>query len=85
MLYFAFVPYDNSASAVAGSAIYDCHLNMIACRKVGEVQQIFSGEQQAVHPIFKTQIRGILIQLNLSDGESAKSRTVFLGRKPMLF
>lgn len=84
-LYFAFVPYDNSNSAVTGSAIYDCYLNMIACRKVGEVKQIFSGEQQAVHPIFKTQIRGFLIQLNLSGGESAKSRTVFLGRKPMLF
>jgi hypothetical protein len=84
-LYFAFVPYDNSASAVTGSPIYDCYLNMMACRKVGEVKQIFSGEQQAVHPIFKTQIRGFLIQLNLSNGESAKSRTVFLGRKPMLF
>jgi hypothetical protein len=84
-LYFAFVPYDNSASAVTGSAIYDCYLNMFACRKVGEVKQIFYAEQQAVHPIFKTQIRGFLIQLNLSSGESAKSRTVFLGRKPMLF
>jgi hypothetical protein len=84
-LYFAFVPYDNRASAVAGSAIYDCYLNMIVCRKVGEVKQIFTGEQEATHPIFKTQIRGFLMQMNLNHDESAKSRTVFLGRKPIFF
>lgn len=84
-LYFAFVPYDNTARAVGGSAIYDCYFNMIVCRKVGEVKQIFTGEQEAIHPIFKTQIRGFLIQMNLNGNESAKSRTVFLGRKPILF
>jgi len=84
-LYFAFVPYDNQANAVAGAPIYDCYLNMLVCRKVGVVKQIFPGEEQAVHPIFKTQIRGFLIQMNLDHGESAKSKTVFLGRKPVLF
>ena len=84
-LYFAFVPYDNQANAVAGAAIYDCYLNMIACRKVGTVKQIFTGEEQAIHPIFKTQIRGFLMQMALDHAESAKSKTVFLGRKPVLF
>jgi hypothetical protein len=83
-LYFAFVPYDNQASAVAGSAIYDCYLNMILCRKVGTVNQAFPGEEAAIHPIFKTNIRGFLIQMNLDHPESAKSKTVFLGRKPLL-
>jgi len=84
-LYFAFVPYDNRASAVAGSPVYDCYLNMIVCRKVGEVKKKFAGEQEAVHPIFKTQLRGFLIQMDLDAHGSAKSRTVFLGRKPLLF
>jgi hypothetical protein len=84
-LYFAFVPYDNQASAVAGRPIYDCYLNMIACRKVGSVKQIFAGEETAVHPIFKTNIRGFLMQMNLDHADSAKSKTVFLGRKPLLF
>jgi hypothetical protein len=84
-LYFAFVPYDNQAYAVAGRSVYDCYLNMIACRKVGTVKQIFPGEEQAIHPIFKTQIRGFLIQMNLDYADSAKSKTVFLGRKPVLF
>ena len=84
-LYFAFVPYDNQTNAVAGAAVYDCYLNMVGCRRVGTVKQIFPGEEQATHPIFKTQIRGFLIQMNLDHPESAKSKTVFLGRKPMLF
>lgn len=84
-LYFAFVPYDNQASAVAGRPVYDCYLNMFACRKVGTVNQVFAGEETAVHPIFKTNIRGFLMQMNLDHPESAKSKTVFLGRKPLLF
>jgi len=84
-LYFAFVPYDNQASAVTGRPVYDCYLNMFACRKVGTVNQVFSGEETAVHPIFKTNIRGFLMQMNLDHPESAKSKTVFLGRKPLLF
>lgn len=84
-LYFAFVPYDNQASAVAGSPIYDCYLNMVACRRVGTLKQIFAGEETAIHPIFKTQVRGFLAQMNLDHAESAKSKTVFLGRRPVLF
>ena len=83
-LYFGFVPYDNQANAVTGAAIYDCYLNMILCRQVGTVKQIYPAEEDAIHPIFKTQIRGFLIQMNLDHPESAKSKTVFLGRKPML-
>ncbi len=84
-LYFAFVPYDNQASATVGAPIYDCYLNMVLCRKVGSVQQVFGGEQVINHPIFKTQVRGLTIQMNLSRPESAKSQSVFLGRKPLLF
>lgn len=83
--YFAFVPYDDQASAIPGGPIYDCYLNMIACRRVGTVTRIFPGEQQATHPIFKTQIRGFLIQMDLDHPESAKSKTVFMGSKPLLF
>jgi len=84
-LYFAFVPYDNQASAKVGAPIYDCYLDMILCRKVGTVKQIFLGEEDITHPIFKTQVRGFTIQMDLSHPNSAKSKTVFLGRKPLLF
>ena len=84
-LYFAFVPYDNQAYAAVGNSVYDCYLNMILCRKVGAVKRTFPEEQTAIHPIFKTQIRGFLIEMTLDRADSAKSKTVFLGRKPMLF
>jgi hypothetical protein len=82
---FAFVPYDNQSSASPGAPVYDCFLNMVLCRKVGTVKQIFAGEEHAIHPIFKTDIRGFLIQMQLDHPESAKSKTVFLNRKPLFF
>jgi hypothetical protein len=84
-LYFAFVPYDNQSDAKVGAPVYDCYLNMALCRKVGTVKQIFLGEEIISHPIFKTQVRGLTILMDLSHPESAKSQTVFLGRKPLLF
>jgi len=84
-VYFAFVPYDNQSSAAIGSSVYDCYLNMVLCRKVGTVKQIFAGEEHAIHPIFRTDIRGFLIQMQLDHPESAKSKTVFLNRKPLFF
>jgi len=84
-VYFAFVPYDNQRNISAGTAIYDCYLNMVLCRKVGTVKQVFAGEEHATHPIFRTDIRGFLIQMQLDHPESAKSKTVFLNRKPLFF
>jgi len=84
-VYFAFVPYDNRNNVSSGSSVYDCYLNMIACKKVGTVKQIFAGEEHAIHPIFRTDMRGFLIQMQLDHPESAKSKTVFLNRKPLLF
>jgi hypothetical protein len=83
--YFAFVPYDNQGNVFAGTAVYDCFLNMVACEKVGTVKQVFSGEEHATHPIFKTDIRGFLVRMQLDHPESAKSKTVFLNRKPLFF
>jgi hypothetical protein len=84
-VYFAFVPYDNQRHVAIGTGVYDCYLNMMLCHKVGTVKQIFIGEEHATHPIFKTDIRGFLIQLQLDHPESAKSKTVFLSSKPLLF
>jgi hypothetical protein len=84
-VYFAFVPYDNQGSVSVGAPVYDCYLNMVACRKVGTVKQVFTGEEHAMHPIFRSDMRGSLIQLELDHPESAKSKTLFLNRKPLFF
>jgi hypothetical protein len=84
-VYFAFVPYANQGSVAVGAGVFDCYLNMVACRKVGTVKQVFSSEEHAVHPIFRTDIRGFMVQMELDHPESAKSKTVFLNRKPLFF
>lgn len=84
-VYFAFVPYDNQSGIRAGAPVYDCYLNMVACREVGTVKQVFTGEEHAIHPIFKSDLRGFLIQMELTHPESAKSKTVFINRKPLFF
>jgi Tfp pilus assembly major pilin PilA len=81
----ALVPYDNQAVAKEGAAIYDCYLSFVVCHRVGTLQKLFIGEQHATHPIFRNDIRGFLVQLQLSDLDSAKSKTLFVGSKPFLF
>jgi len=79
----ALVPYENQAAAIEGAAIYDCYLSFVVCRQVGTVKRLFTGEQHGVNPVFRTDLRGFLIQLNLTEPESAKSKALFLGRKPL--
>lgn len=81
----AFVPYENQAVVSPGAPVYDCYLSFVACRQVGTVKRTFSGEQHAIHPIFRSDMRGFLVQLELTDPDSAKSKTLFVGSKPLLF
>src|SRR5208283_3311031 len=81
----ALVPYDNQAVVNEGAAVYDCYLSFVACRQVGTVKATFVGEQHATHPIFRTDLRGFLVQLELTDPDSARSKTLFVGSKPFLF
>lgn len=81
----ALVPYDNQSVAVAGSPVFDCYLSFIGCRQVGILKASYSGEQHATHPIFRTDLRGFLVQLDLTNMDSAKAKTLFVGSKPFLF
>jgi hypothetical protein len=81
----ALVPYDNQAVANPGAPVFDCYLSFIVCRQVGFIKATFVGEQHTTHPIFKTDLRGFLVQLELTDPDSAKSKTLFVGSKPLLF
>lgn len=81
---FAFVPYDNKHSISTGVSVYDCYLKVLGCRAVGTIKQVFTAEEHAAHPIFRTDMRGFLVQLDLENQESAKSTTLFVNRKPLL-
>jgi hypothetical protein len=82
---FAFVPYDNKGGIGIGISVYDCYLKVILCREVGTIKQVFTSEEHGSHPIFRTDLRGFLVQLDLDNQESAKSKTLFVNRKPLLF
>jgi chaperonin cofactor prefoldin len=81
----ALVPYENQAAAIKGAPVYDCYLSFVICRHVGTVKRLFTGEQHGVNPVFRTDLRGFLIHLDLTEPEAAKSKTLFLGRKPLFF
>lgn len=81
---FAFVPYDNKRAIAAGAPVYDCYLKVVGCRAVGRIKQVFTTEEHAAHPMFRTDMRGFLVQLDLENQESAKSKTLFVNRKPLL-
>jgi len=82
---FAFVPYENQTKVSQGAEVYSCYVSMIICRSVGTVQQIFTDEEKTNNPFpfFKSELRGSLIQLNLTEGEAAKEKVLFVGRKPL--
>lgn len=82
---FAFVPYDNSGGVQPNSKVYDCYLSMVVCREVGTVKAVFTDEEKATNPFYKTDIRGTMVQLNLVSRESVKSKTLFVNGKPLFF
>lgn len=84
-LNFAFVPYTNELRAARVAPVYDCYLNFLACRQVGRVAEVYDDEQHLINPISKQEERGVLIRLDLDQLESAKSKTLFVGRKPLFF
>lgn len=80
----AFVPYDNLKNAKEGELVYDCYLQVIACRKVGVVKKLYEAEEYARHPLFKTDLKGKLIEIEFTKPEAAQSQVIFIGGKPLL-
>jgi len=80
-----FIQYDNLGSAQAGSPVFDCYLQVVLCRKVGTVTQVYDAEEYARHPLFKTDIKGKFASIEFTDADASESPIVFMGRKPLLF
>ena len=80
----AFVPYDNLEHIEVGDKVYDCYLQVFVCRKVGKVVTVYDAEEHTKHPLFKTDLRGKLIEIKFTDPDSSKSQVVFVGGKPLL-
>ncbi|CAJ0858365.1 hypothetical protein [Ralstonia flatus] len=79
-----FVPYDNVSAAKVGAPVFDCMLQVLLCRKVGKVVEVYEAEEYARHPLFKTDIRGKFAEIDFEEREASESSVVFLSFKPLL-
>lgn len=82
---FAFVPYENRKSAEVGAEVYACKLKIVLCSYVGTVAGISDDEEKGRHPMFPSDVRGVLVDLNLAKDDAAKDMVLFFGSKPLLF
>jgi biopolymer transport protein ExbB/TolQ len=80
----AFVPYENVESARPGTALYACAAKLVWCRQVGVVGEVLEGEVSVKHPIRQHFLRGVMVELQLQDGPSAREELLHLGRPPLL-
>jgi hypothetical protein len=82
----AFVPYENLAQVQAGAPVFACRLDMLACRKVGQVNQILPGEVSQHSPIESKNVRGLMLEITLQDGgHAAQNQVLFLHHAPFWF
>lgn len=80
----AVVPYGGSKLFQAGEPVYECVLGLAICHRVGSVSAVYPNEQIFENPLTKTNMRGYLILLSVSD-ESARSKSLVVGHKPLFF
>ena len=79
----AFVPYENLAQAHHGAPVFACRLDMLLCRKVGQVNQILPGEVSQHSPVESKNERGLMLEMTLQDGGHAEQNQVlFLNHAP---
>jgi len=82
---FAFVPYDNQHRAKKDTPVYACILKVIWCSRVGYVTAVTADEERVRHPVFPSDVRGFLVDLNLDNISAAKEKVLFFENKPLLF
>jgi hypothetical protein len=83
----AFIPYDNIKSAKVGAPVYSCLLTVVLCSKVGTVHIIYKDEQMVDFPIFNVRfsrtVRGVLMDLSVTDQTAMGGKILFVGSKPL--
>jgi hypothetical protein len=80
----AFVPYENLKYAFKGTPVYFCLISIIICERVGTVSARYPAEEFARHPIFRTDMRGNLIEIDFIEEKYSKESVVFLNGKPFI-
>ncbi|MFZ5893501.1 MAG: hypothetical protein ACOY0T_20740 [Myxococcota bacterium] len=82
-LNLAFVPYDNQNRAQPGRPVFECVLQLLVCRRVGQIKTVLDGEVMGKHPVYGTDLRGEYVELEV-EGNAMHSRVLHVGRPPLL-
>lgn len=77
-----FVPYENLSTASPGTALYRCSWGLINCSEVGKVLSVLDGEVSERHPEKDRVLRGVMIEMQLSDAGAGQDAVLFAGGKP---
>jgi len=80
----AFVPYENLNNAAVGTPLFACAAKVIWCREVGVVGRVLEGEVTIKHPIRQHMLRGVMVEVKLTDSASAREDLLHLGRAPLV-
>jgi F0F1-type ATP synthase membrane subunit b/b' len=82
----AFVPYENLTNVHKGSGVFACRVGMVGCRRVGQVNQVLSGEVSVHSPVDSKNERGLMLELALQEGgDAAQDQVLFLNHAPLFF
>lgn len=80
----AFVPYAHLSKVIAGAPVYSCYLDMLLCYKSGNISEVYSAEEYAKHPIFKSDVKGQLIGIHFNSEADGQKKLLFINSKPLL-
>jgi hypothetical protein len=78
----AFVPYESLDNVEVGMSIYACRWGLVWCREVGTVGPALKGEVTETHPQTGSSLRGIMVEIRLSDEEAAEEQALFVDKRP---
>jgi hypothetical protein len=81
----AFMPYDNAANTAKGTDLYACRYGLIGCHKVGKLGDPLDGEVSTKHPLRNQILRGLMVELDLTDPAWARQQVLFTHRPPLFF
>jgi hypothetical protein len=77
-----FVPYDNLSTARPGTPLFRCSWGLVNCEQVGKVMSVLDGEVTERHPEKDRMLRGVMIEMSLSDARAGQDNVLFAGSKP---
>jgi hypothetical protein len=79
----AFVPYDNLDRVSKDARVYGCYLRFVGCVAVGRVAEVLDGEVSGNHPVRGSQLRGVMLRIELDDRTWARRPVLHIGRAPL--